>query len=209
MRHGHLSDDRLIEVCLLDGRIDAMSQVEQHHLSACARCDARRIRLQRMMDEVSGTAAAAADAAFPPERLARQHSRILAHLQHEGRPARVIAFPAAYAPHEVIASRTRPGSRWIAAAAVAGLVVGAIAGRFGHDYSFAAFSRPGAAHVIVAHTTEEPELRAVGSTATIREVTASISDEDLLNQLEIAIDAPAAAALQPIDDLTPLAWEVR
>ena len=36
-----------------------------------------------------------------------------------------------------------------------------------------------------------------------------ISDEELLNQLELAIDAPAAAALQPIDDLTPLAWEVR
>jgi len=206
MRHGHLSDDRLIEACLLDGRSDAMSQVEHQHLSVCVRCDARRVRLQRLMDEVSDTAAAAADAAFPPDRLARQQTRILAHLQREGRPARVIAFPAGHAPHEVVASRTRPGSRWIAAAAVAGLVVGVMAGRFGHDYSL---GRPAGARVIVARTAEEPELRAAGAAATIREVSASISDEEFLNQLEIAIDAPAAAALQPIDDLTPLAWEVR
>ena len=202
MRVNHLSDDRLIELCMLE----ALSPAEQQHLSACARCDARRVRLQRLLDDVSETAATAADAAFPPERLARQQARILAHLQHEGRPARVIAFPAGHAQHDPIVSRTRPGSRWIAAAAVAGLVVGVIAGRFGHDYSF---GRPGAGRVIVARTAEPQELRATGSTATIREVSASISEDEFLNQLEIALEAPAAAALQPIDDLTPRAWEVR
>jgi hypothetical protein len=202
MRANHLSDDRLIELYVLD----AASGAEQQHLAECARCDARRVRLQRLLENVSDTAAAAADAAFPPERLARQQARILAHLQHEGRPARVIAFPAGYTQPESVASRTRPSSRWIAAAAVAGLVVGVIAGRFGHEYSF---GRPGAARVIVAHTAAQPELRTAGSTATIREVTASISEDEFLNQLEIAVDAPAAAALQPIDDLTPRAWEVR
>jgi hypothetical protein len=205
MTPGHLSDDRLIEVCLFGGGNDAASHAEQQHLTGCARCDARRVRLQQLLDETSDTAAVAADAAFPAERLARQHARILAHLQHEGRPARVIAFPAGHTPQETVVSRTRPGSRWIAAAAVAGLVVGVIAGRFGHDYPF---SSP-ASRVIVARTAEQAELRAAGNAPTIREVTASISDEELLNQLEMAIDAPAAAALQPIDDLTPLAWEVR
>jgi hypothetical protein len=186
--------------------LDAPALAEQQHLSACARCDARRVGLQRLLDDISDTAAAATDAAFPPERLTRQQARILAHLQHEGRPGRLIAFPAGHAPHESPVSRTRPGSRWIAAAAVAGLVVGVIAGHFGHDYSF---GRPGPARVIIARTAEEPELRATASTAAIREVTASISDEEFLNQIEIAIDAPAAAALQPLDDLTPRAWEVR
>ena len=202
MTASHLSDERLIEVCVLE----VPSPAEQQHLSACARCDARRIRLQRLLDDVSETAAAAADAAFTPERLTRQQARILAHLQREGRLARVIAFPAGHAPHESVVSRTRPGSRWIAAAAVAGLVVGVIAGRFGHDYSF---GRPGAARVIVARTAEQPELRATGTTPTILEVTASISDDEFLNQIEMAIDAPAAAALQPLDDLTPHAWEVQ
>ena len=63
--------------------------------------------------------------------------------------------------------------------------------------------------MIIARTADQPELRATASTAAIREVTASISEEEFLNQIEIAIDAPAAAALQPIDDLTPRAWEVR
>jgi hypothetical protein len=186
--------------------VDVVSAVEQQHLTSCARCDARRARLQRLLDEVSDTATAAADAAFPVERLSRQHARILARLQHEGRPARVIAFPAGHQPYEAAASRTRPASRWIAAAAVGGLVVGVIAGRFGHDYSF---GRPGAPRVIVGRTAEQPDLRAPGATGTIRELAAATSEEEFLNQIEIAIDAPASAALEPLDDLTPRAWDVQ
>jgi len=197
----HLSDDRLIEVCLLE----APSIVEQQHLGACARCDARRTRLRSLLDDVSGVAAAEADAAFPPERLARQQARILSQLQHEGRPGRLIAFPAGHA-HEPTVSRTRPSTRWIAAAAVAGLVIGVIAGRFGHDYSL---GRPGATRIAVTRTVDAPELRTAGSTGVIREISAAVSDEEFLNQIEIAIDGPAAAALQPLDDLTPLPWEVR
>jgi hypothetical protein len=203
MNANHLPDDRLIELCVLE----AASATEQQHLSGCARCDARRVRLQRLLDDISDTASAAADAAFPPERLARQQARILAHLQHEGRPARVIAFPASQAQHDPIVSRTRPHSRWIAGAAVAGLVIGLMAGRFGHDYTFYSLARPGVARVIVARTAEQPELRA--GNGTIQEITASISEDEFLNQLEMAIDAPAAAALQPLDDLTPRAWDIR
>jgi hypothetical protein len=202
MRANHLSDDRLIELCLLD----ALSSVEQQHLLTCARCDARRVRMQRLLEDVSEAATAAADAAFPLDRLNRQQARILARLQHEGRPARVIAFPAGHAPHEPIASRTRPASRWIAAAPVGGRVVGVKARRFGpHKY----FPRAGVARVIASHTVEQPELRAPGTTGAIREVAATISDDEFLDQLETAIDGPTAAALQPLDDLTPLAWEVR
>ena len=201
MRADHLSDDRLIELSLLE----APSATEQQHLSACARCDARRVRMQRLLDEVSDTATVAADAAFPPERLERQHSRILARLLREGRPARVIAFPAGQTQPETGVSRTRPRSRWIAAAAVAGLVVGVIAGRFGHEYSF---NRP-AARVIVAHAAEQPQLRAPGTAVPIQEATVSISEDEFLDQLETAVESPAAAALQPIDELTPTAWDIR
>jgi hypothetical protein len=199
MTQPHLSDDRLIEVCLLE----APSSAEQQHLGMCARCDARRLQLDILLDDVSGTAAARADAAFPPDRLSRQLTRILSHLHHEGRPARVIAFPAGHA-HEATASRTRPSTRWVAAAAVAGLVIGIIAGRFGHDVSS---GRPAAA-VIVSRASRgaEPPMNGDGS---IREVAAVVSDEEFLNQLELAIDGPVAAALQPLDDLTPRAWEVR
>jgi hypothetical protein len=200
MIRSHLSDDRLIEVCVLE----APTPAEQQHLAACARCDARRSRLESMLDDVSVSAAEAADAAFPPERLTRQQARIMAHLQHEGRPARVIAFPAGHV-HAPVVSRTRPASRWIAAAAVAGLVIGIIAGRVGHDVSL---GRPGMARVIAARNVETPELRATGSTGRLREVSNPVSDEEFLSEMEIAIDSPAAA-LQPLDDLTPRAWDVR
>jgi hypothetical protein len=200
MIRGHLSDDRLIEVCVLEPPTGA----EQQHLSACARCDARRARLQSLLDDVSVTAAEAADAVFPPERLARQQTRIMAHLQHEGRPARVIAFPAGQANGPTV-SRTRPASRWIAAAAVAGLVIGVIAGRVGRDVSL---GRQTGVHVLASRGAEAPDLRATGSTGIIREVSNPVDEEEFLSQIEIAIDSPAAA-LQPLDDLTPRAWDVR
>ena len=200
MTQPHLSDDRLIEVCLLE----AASIAEQEHLGACARCDARRARLRNLLDDVSGAAVTEADAAFPPDRLARQQARILSQLQHDGRPGRLIAFPAGHA-HEPTVSRTRPSTRWIAAAAAAGLVIGVIAGRFGHDYSF---GRPGGTRIVVSRSADAPDLRA-GGTGAIREISAGFSEEEFLSQIEIAIDGPAAAALQPLDDLTPLPWEVR
>jgi hypothetical protein len=197
MTQPHLSDDRLIEVCLFE----PASIAEQQHLGACARCDARRARLQTLLDDASGAAAAEADAAFPPDRLARQQARILSQLQHDGRPGRLIAFPAGHA-HEPMVSRTRPSTRWIAAAAVAGLVIGVIAGRFGHDYSF---GRPGGTRIVVSRSADAQDLR----TGAIREISAGFSEEEFLSQIEIAIDGPAPAALQPLDDLTPLPWEVR
>jgi anti-sigma factor RsiW len=193
----HLSDDRLIEVCLLE----AASIAEQAHLGACARCDARRARLRSLLDDVSGAAVAETDAVFPPDRLARQQARILSQLQHDGRPGRLIAFPAGHT-HEPAASRTRPSTRWIAAAAVAGLVIGVLAGRFGHDYSL---GRPGGTRIAVTRSADAPELR----TGAILEISTAVSEEEFLSQIEIAIDGPAAAALQPLDDLTPLPWEVR
>ena len=193
----HLSDDRLIEVCLLE----AASIAEQEHLGACARCDARRARLRSLLDDVSGAAVAEADAAFPPDRLARQQARILSQLQHDGRPGRLIAFPAGHA-HEPTVSRTRPSTRWIAAAAVAGLVIGVLAGRFGHDYPL---GRPGGTRIAVTRSADAPDLR----TGAILEISTAVSEEEFLSQIEIAIDGPAAAALQPLDDLTPLPWEVR
>ena len=62
---------------------------------------------------------------------------------------------------------------------------------------------------MIARSADGPDLRASGSTGAIREISAGFSEEEFLNQIEVAIDGPAAAALQPLDDLTPLPWEVR
>jgi hypothetical protein len=85
----HLSDDRLIEVCLNP----EPARAEQQHLQRCERCEARRTRFAQMLADVEQVATAEADAAFTADRLGRQRSRILHRLELDGRPARVIAFP--------------------------------------------------------------------------------------------------------------------
>src|SRR5213075_3472379 len=77
--------------------------------------------LSSWLDTLQSDATTEADEAFPPERLAAQHAQIFRRLEAAERPARVIAFPKFAQP---LTSRTSHASRWIAAAAAAGLIVG-------------------------------------------------------------------------------------
>lgn len=190
MTHSHLSDDRLMEVCL-DRVPDPR---ERQHLESCPECETRRAGIALLLADVTEVAAAEADAAFPAERLARQQARILHRLEHEGRPGRVIAFPAGHG-QETPALRARPGMRWVAAAAVAGLVIGLAAGHLAHDFSL---TRPLPSQASVPSTEVQ----------TLRAVSTSLSEEEFLGQLELAIQGSGGAALRPLDDLTPRVWEV-
>ena len=153
--------------------------------------------LARLLAEYSETVNAEADAAFPADRLARQQSRILHRLEQEGRPGRVIAFPAGYA-HDPAPLRARPGMRWIAGAAAAGLIIGVAAGHLTHDFSTRVGTR---APQIVA---SRPEPGAVP----LRAVSTTLSEEEFLGQLEMAIEGSRSASLQPLDELTPRVWEI-
>ena len=44
--------------------------------------------------------------------------------------------------------------------------------------------------------------------AVARTVAASLSDDELLGQIEAAVDSTSPAALRPLDALTPRAWDV-
>lgn len=153
--------------------------------------------IARLLAEYSESVTAEADAAFPAERLARQQSRILQRLEQEGRPGRVIAFPAGHA-HEPSTLRARPGMRWIAGAAAAGLVIGLVAGHLTHDFPTRGTVR---GPQVVASRPEPgaPALRAVSTT---------LSEEEFLGQLEMAIEGTRSASLQPLDELTPRVWEI-
>ena len=192
MGHGHLSEERLIEVCL-----DVAPETrEREHLEICVECDHRRAEIVRMLTDLQDAAVIEADAAFPAERLARQQARILQRLEHEGRPARIIAFPA-HGPEPSVL-RTRPAMRWIAGAAAAGLVIGLLAGHLAHDFSITRPTFRGQG-VMAARPVPAPALRAVATT---------ISEEEFLGQIELAIEGTGGTALRPLDDLTPRVWEV-
>ena len=107
MNRRHLTDDRLIDICLSG----PVSPADQHHLAGCPDCEIRRTEFASLLTEVDAAATLEADAAFSDDRLARQQSRILARIDQNGRPGRVIAFPAGHG-HDSLSTRTRPMSRW-------------------------------------------------------------------------------------------------
>lgn len=193
----HLSDDRLIELGMIEpGMIEpgtaGLEASGNAHLAACAQCQLRCASLVLLLDEVTAVTGAEADAAFPGERLARQQARILQRIDQDGRPGRLIVFPAGRPPAPLLV-RSRPASRWVAAAAVAGLVVGLLTGQFLPVGSSAPASQ------IVSNE--------AGAGMTLRAVSTTLSDDEFLGQVEAAGSA-GPAALRPLDALTPRAWEV-
>ena len=191
MNRTHLSDERLIELSL-----DGGDRTWDAHLAECVACESRRSALVSLLADSTLTLNAEADAAFSPERLARQHARIMQRVDQEGRPARVIAFPSAHAsPVRVL---RRPTRRWAAAGAVAAaFVVGILAGHLTQNLP--------AAEAPATHLT----MRAADTRAPIRTVAASLSDDELLGQIEAAVGSTGPASLRALDAVTPRAWDVR
>lgn len=181
-QHNHLTDDQIVELCLSGAQGPP-----------CAACDARLAGMTALLHDVSEAGLAAADAAFPAERLARQHARILHRLELDGRPARVLTFPG-HGP-EPLRLRARPATRWIAGAAAAGLIIGAVAGHLAHDV-------PVASAPVLASRPQPSTLQAVA-------VAAPFSEDEFLGQIELAADSPGGMALRPLHDLTPAAWDVK
>jgi hypothetical protein len=195
MNQRHLTDDRLIEMCLAG----PASAADAQHLVGCTACEIRRSELAGLLSDIDVAATAEADAAFPADRLARQQARILHRIEQDGRPGRVIAFPAGHAP-ESQPVRTRPTTRWVAAAAAAGLLIGLVTGHMTHD-----FSGPSRAPLSAQASVHQTE--ATGTT--MRTAAAVMTDDEFLGQIEAAVDSTGPAALRPLDVLTPRAWEVR
>jgi len=189
-RGAHLSDDRLVEVCVDRPTTPA----EEAHLAQCEACTGRRSRLEHLFRDMFEAAACEADAAFPPERLATQHARILQRIELHGRPARVLAFPASELP-DLRSLRARPAARWIAGAAAAGLAIGLVLGHLAHDLpTFGRPPRPALTGVTASRPASQPTLRAVNT---------SVNDEEFLGEIENAVSGPRLIALRPLNDLTP------
>src|SRR6185503_18434762 len=129
MNDRHLSDDRLIDICL-----NASTSVEQAHLAICTRCEARRIEIVAILAELDDAATQDAGVAFPEARLEKQHASILQRVEHDGRPGRLVAFPAQQAS-ALIMTPTRPPARWAAAVAAAAFVAGVITGQLTPTFS--------------------------------------------------------------------------
>jgi hypothetical protein len=158
------------------------------HLSDSEHHDA----ISRMLDDVRGAAELDAEDAFPLERLALQRDRILARVDDLCRAGKVLTFPSTHA--RVVASQPTHRTRWVAAAAAAGLVVGLLGGHLTRDFS----SRPSL----------QSRHGAAATGVTLRPVRPTLSDDELLGQVEVVFEGTGPSALRALDAVTPVAWDV-
>jgi hypothetical protein len=160
-RRGHLSEDALTSAVLTGERPE--------HLEQCAECSRRAREVGLWMSELRAEALAAADEAFPPERLALQHAQILRRLEQVDAPTRVIAFPAQAVRAPRAAGGRRVAPAWVGVAAAAGLVIGVVGGQL------SARMTP-----VTANTPAQVEQPMVPEqTAPAQPINASLLDDDL------------------------------
>ncbi len=187
-------DDAAITAIWTDSTLEGKRPAHPH-LRACAACRTRFGLFAEWLDELRVDAAAEADEAFPAERLALQQAQISRRIEAAERPARVIAFPRFTAP---ATSRPSTASRWIAAAAAAGLVVGVGVGQM-MDFRQALGSGPAAR---LAAT--RPAVDTAAATVTAGGIG---GDEAFLLDLDTSLSRPSVPELRAIDDFTPTAGE--
>ncbi len=171
---------------------------QQHpHLESCAACRARFAELSSWLDTLRIDGTIEADEAFPVERLAAQHAQIFRRLEAAERPARVIAFPKFAQP---LTSRTSHASRWVAAAAAAGLIVGVGVGQLmdlRHSFSPQPTTQARVTPTAIPRGLD-PRIQMVNATG----------DEAFLSELDASLSRAAVPELRALDAFTPRASDL-
>jgi len=191
----HLDDTILIRRYLADrglAALDASDEAPLRHLAHCPACEARYRAVRAAFDETREAAITDAEAACSADRMERQRERILRRVDALQSGPRVLPFPAA-GQNGHTAAQPRVFRRWVAAAAVAGLLVGLGAGRIvfnGGDSRTTADARQQIAPAS-APARQAPTMRAL-------HVDSGLSDDQFLSEIEMATAAPRTRELRAI-----------
>lgn len=203
----HLSEDRLIDFYLTqrdgDGADPVRAAMVRAHLTACERCTRQYTEIAGLLDASHEEGIAQADEHFPESRLSAQFDRIMRRVDHLGHPGQVISFPLARRVPQVVNRATGVTRRWVAAAAVASLMVGFAAGRL-VTRSELGTSTP------VASVTHTPDPRVASASAPHSAVHTSADEAFVsldLSEIDLA-DSDRPVILQAYDALTPTVQEV-
>jgi hypothetical protein len=188
----HLTEQRLFDGYLREREGASLDPPVADHLNACAQCGARYRELVSFMDGLEATARDETDEIFTADRLRAQQAQIARRLELLAHPGRVISFPG----RSVVGAVRRTAyvaPRWLAAAAVAGLVVGVGVGSI-YDFTSPEASAPPTARV----RTAPPVVPLPPPTDSL------LPDDDaFLSELELAAGGPRTRELQPFDAMTP------
>jgi len=198
-RARHLQEERLFDCYLAERGGDPIDLPAAEHLADCAECGARYADLVHFMDNLREEADAETGEIFIAERLRLQQQQILRRIEHIGRPARVISFPRQFVARH-ISPAAHGLTRWVYAAAAAGLVVGVALGAV-YESEWRALQtgrRPGVYQLNTARTG-----RGVAALKDGLAPGADVVDDAFLSDLEMALEQPHTRSLQPFDALTP------
>ena len=202
-RARHLHDDRLFSCYVAERGGEAVDRPSAAHLDACVECRARYTDLARFMDDLRADAEAETDAVFTPDELRAQQQHILRRIEHLGQPARVLSFPGWLVRRHLTRAGARVAPRWMAAAAVAGLVVGVGVGVVfdaRHRAATPASSAP------FTMTVARPSRVAAPIVAVSGPVPAD-DDDAFLAEIEAVLGGPHNQELLLFDALTPRVQE--
>ncbi len=211
----HVQEERLLDCYLAERAAEPLDPRVAEHLSDCDACALRYADLTQFMDGLRTEADEDTDAAFTPERLQAQQHAIARRIEHVGRAARVISFPGGVAGGRFGAaahdgsSAPRRATRWVAAAAAAGLFFGAMLGA-----SFEWDRHVRSQHQLTASVRQAAHPAAHGPSrltpvGTRGSDPGAVADDDaFLGELEVALSRPQARELQAFDAFTPHVVEV-
>jgi hypothetical protein len=143
------------------------------------------------LEELRDAAVADADARFSDRHLLQQQEQIARRLAILERPAEIIAFPGVHQGTRRLSGKPH---RWVAAAAVAGLMTGLLAGRFLHMHS-SEFAVPDPV------VTERSGPAMVGET--LGTVVSAYNEEAILVDIDTSVYEPRIRELRALDALTP------
>jgi hypothetical protein len=174
---------------LSDSLAGLVSGTDETHLAACPRCRSERDRLRAGLAAVVAGATAAADHALPATTLERQRQSIRQRIGRLSAGARLLPFPVAAAARPV--EPVRADRRWIAAAAVAGLLVGVGVERLQHGLDGPAGAPGGSA--------AEATQRAAAEAFTAE----PWRDDPLLSDVDAVLTRETRPEFEALDGLTP------
>lgn len=171
------------------------------HVNQCDACAQQLAELTSRMDSLREAAWQEADARFDDTALEAQRNRILQRLAHLGKAARVLRFPGRV--REAAMPVSPVSRRWISVAAAAGLIIGLVAGQIIHLVPWEArLDRAASAPAQAPARSAGPVIVQASSTV------AAPSDEELMDDIDEAMQLRRAATLRALDAFTPRVGEL-
>jgi len=222
----HLSEHGLFDCYFAERNGDGLAPPAADHLADCRRCSDEYSQLAAFMDGTRATAEAEVAEVFTPDQLRLQQDQIRQRLELLGHGARVLSFPFGPDGRSTMSFEKRPDAfspfvsrmttRWIAAAAAAGLFIGVGAGvlfderaRSGPVTSASiAIVHPGASEKAAIAPTPTEAAPALAESEPVAADDPSSDDTLFMSELETALGRPHTPELRALDAFTPYAREI-